>query len=339
MALKSRLLTAEDYHFLRRAGNLPDFAGYLATTAYAATLAGWDWQAPQAEEEFSRRLWSNLAAAFHKVNKGLKAREQRFITALAQRLAAENLKGILRALYRQLPPEARPLLIPLGKLSSLPFEELLEQGSIQALVDYLTPTPWGPPLARGLPRYRRERNLFPLETSLDLWVFAYISQEVQQLTRPDRRLAGELLGALADITNLIWFGRFKEIYGLPGEEIYQYLLEAGSFRQPRRRHVLAFAPDLASLPALLPPHPYGDLLQGAADLAEVEIRLSSFWTQTLGRVLIQPPFQVGLPLAYLFLKELEIHHLLTLLTGLILKIPRDRLAPWLQGRAAGGRYV
>jgi hypothetical protein len=89
----------------------------------------------------------------------------------------------------------------------------------------------------------------------------------------------------------------------------------------------------------LPPYPYGDLLQGAADLAEVEIRLSSFWTQALGRVLIRPPFQIGLPLAYLFLKELEIHHLITLLTGLILKIPSNRLTPWLPGRAAGGRYV
>jgi V/A-type H+/Na+-transporting ATPase subunit C len=340
MALKSRLLTAEDYHFLLRARGVDDFSGYLAATDYSSTLAGWDWQGPGAEEEFSRRLYAAMAHAFQRVNKGLKERERRFISILAQRLVAENLKVVLRALHRELSPEKTiPLLIPLGKLSSLAFEELLQQGSVKALVDYLTPTPWGPPLARGLPRYLREQSLFPLEMSLDLWVYESLIQGVKHLTYLDRRIAGQLLGALADITNIIWFGRFKEIYDLPGEEIYQYLLEAGSFRESRRRHDLAFAPDLYTLPSILPKRPYGDLLQGATDLAAVETRLWSFWAQTLGKVLSRPPFQIGLPIAYLFLKELEIHNLITLLTGLILRIPTDRLAPWLQGRAAGGLHV
>ena len=38
MALRSYLLSPEDYHYLLRARNLEDLVGYLRTTAYGPTL-------------------------------------------------------------------------------------------------------------------------------------------------------------------------------------------------------------------------------------------------------------------------------------------------------------
>ncbi len=340
MALKSRLLTGEDYYFLLRTRTLDEFLGYLTTTAYGPILSGWDWHVPDAEKEFSRRLYGELAQAYLKVERGLKERERRFIGVLAQRLVAENLKLVLRALHQGLPPgEAAPLLAPLDGLTPLNFQELLNQGSIQALTDFLAPTPWGPPLSRGLPRYLKEHNLFPLEMSLDLWVFQSIQQGVQDLSGGDRQLAGQIFNILADITNLIWFARFKEFYGFSGEEMYQYLLEAGRFQKPRARRRLAFAPDLGAMVAELPPRPYGELLQGAGEVAEVEDRLQGYWLNNLSKVLSQPPFQIGLPVTYLFLKELEISDLNTMLTGLLLNLPPDQVRPWLKGKAAGLRHV
>jgi V/A-type H+-transporting ATPase subunit C len=340
MALRGLLLSAEDYHFLLRSRHLDDFLGYLTTTAYGEALRGWDWHIPEAEAELSRRLYEELAQAFQKVGRGLKKRERFFIGVLAQRLVVENLKVVMRSLHRGLAPDqAMLLLIPTKKLSSLNFRELLNVESISALVDYLAPTPWGPPLARGLPRYRREHNLFPLEMSLDLWVSAYILQGRESLSRRDRRLSGQLLGVLTDITNLIWAGRFREIFGFPGEEIYQYLLEGGSLGETRRRHDLAFAPNLEAMIAGLPRRPFGELLAGATDLAGLEDRLARYWVKTLEKLLSLPPFQIGLPMTYLFLKELEIRNLITLVTGMILSIPADRLSPLIRRRAAGDGYV
>ncbi len=340
MALKSFLLSPEDYHYLLRARNLEDLVGYLWTTAYGPTLSGWDWRRGDAEAELSRRLYDSLAQAFLKVRRGLKKREARFLDLLLYRLVAENLKVVLRALHRQMDPvQAAARLLPLTALSPLDFQEMLRQETIPRLVDYLAPTVWGPPLAKGLSRFEREANLFPLEMSLDLFVYASLWKGLELLGRGDRRIAAEILGALADITNITWAGRFRDLYGFPAEETYQYLIEAGSFTSPAARRDLAFAPNTGEMILRLPRPIYVEVLQGAQDRAEVETRLRQYWMATLEKSLDRPPFQIGLPLTYLFYQELELDNLITLVTGMLLNLPSDKVAPWLWRRAAGGLHV
>jgi vacuolar-type H+-ATPase subunit C/Vma6 len=340
MALRSFLLSGDDYHYLLRARNLEDLVGYLRTTAYSPVLSGWDWRRGDAEAELSRRLYRNLTQAFLKVRRGLKKREARFLDILVYRLVAENLKVVLRALHLGLEPlAAEARLLPLQALSPLDFSEMLRQETIPRLVDYLAATAWGPPLERGLARFAREANLFPLEMSLDLFVYAALWQGLELLGRADRRIAGELLGTLADMTNIIWAGRFRDLYGFPPEETYQYLIEAGSFRSAAARRDLAFAPNTGEMILRLPRPAYMALLQGAQDRGEVETRLKQHWMATLEKSLARPPFQIGLPLTYLFYKELELDNLITLITGMYLRLPSERVAPWLWRRVAGGRYV
>jgi vacuolar-type H+-ATPase subunit C/Vma6 len=102
---------------------------------------------------------------------------------------------------------------------------------------------------------------------------------------------------------------------------------------------LAFAPDVAAMVAHLPTETYVKLLQGAGDIAAVEERLRQYWLQVLEKVLVQPPFQIGVPVNYLFLKELELDNLITLITGMYLKVPSERLAPLLRRRPAGAPHV
>ena len=340
MALKSFLLAPGDYHYLLRAKNAEDLVGYLRTTAYGPTLSGWDWKRADAEAELSRRLYRNLAQTFLKVRRGFKKREASFLDHLVRRLEVENLKVVLRALHLRLDPlQTEPRLLPLETLSPLNFPDLLRTGTIPRLVDTLAPTPWGPPLTRGLPRFTKENNLFPLEMSLDLFVYASLWEGLGKLSRADRRIARGLFGTLVDITNITWAGRFRDLYGFPGEEIYQYLIDAGSFSNPAARRDLAFAPNTGEMILRLPRQAYVELLQGAADRAEVEVRLRQHWMTTLTKNLAQPPFQIGLPLTFLFFKELEIDNLITLFTGLVLNLPAEKIAPWLRLRAAGGSYV
>ena len=115
------------------------------------------------------------------------------------------------------------------------------------------------------------------------------------MSRADRRIAGGILGTLADITNITWTGRFRDLYGFPPEETYQYLLEAGSFISPAARHDLAFAADTGEMILRLPRRSYIELLQGAGDRAEVETRLRQHWMAVLSKSLARPPSRSACP--------------------------------------------
>jgi V/A-type H+/Na+-transporting ATPase subunit C len=340
MALRSFLLSREDYHYLLRARDPEDLLGYLRTTAYGEVLSGWDWKRFDAEAELSRRLYGHLAQAFLKVRRGLKKREARFLDRLADRLVAENLKVVLRALHRKMDPvQAAGRLLPLEAVSLLDFQEMLRQESIPRLADYLADTIWGPALDKALSRFEREASLFPLEMSLDLAVYTSLGQGLELLGRADRRIAEEILGVWIDITNINWAGRFRGLYGFPAEETYQYLIEGGSFRSPQARRDLAFAANTGEMILHLPREAYIEVLQGAEDRAAVEARLRQYWLATLEKGLGRPPFQIGLPLTYLFFKELELDNLVTLVTGRFLNLDSQRVAPWLWSRMGGEGHV
>jgi vacuolar-type H+-ATPase subunit C/Vma6 len=339
MALKSRLLTPEDYHFLLVASDARQFLTYLQTTDYGPALTGWDWESESRERLLSQKLYGELVVAFNKVNRGLKGRERGFVAQLACGLEAQNLKMVLRALHQGWPPPvAEVWLLPLAGLSTLNFRRLLELGDIPTLVHTLSPTPWGAPLNRALPRFLKKHSLFPLEMSLDLWVYAGWRQHLRRLGRGDRRVSTLLLDAYADVQNLLWSYRFREIFHFPGEEIYHYLLEGGLCRQPVFRRALAFASGLEELASRLPHRPYGVLLQGLSP-AELESRLWQWWLGLIARVLRHPPFQIGLPMSYLWLKEMEIQNILALFTGKLLKEAPERLVDRLRLHAAGGSHV
>lgn len=339
MALKSQLLTPEDYHFLLVASDSRQFLTYLQTTAYAPALIDWDWESPHREVLLSQKLYAEVIVAVHKVNRGLLKRERGFITLLARRLEAQNLKMVLRALHQGWPPEfSQTWLFSLTSLSALNFRQLLELPDIPTLIHHLAASPWGESLSRALPRYLKEHLLFPLEMSLDLWVYSWWRRNLRLLGRGDRKLAGRLLDQYADVLNLLWSYRFREIFHLPGEEIYHYLLDGGLCRQPDFRRALAFAGSLEDLASRLPQRPYGTLLQGLSP-DHLESRLWQWWLNVLARVLRQPPFQIGLPMSYLWLKEMEVQNILALFTGKELQESPERLAVRLRLLAAGGAYV
>ncbi len=274
----------------------------------------------------SQKLYGELVGAFQKVNRGLLKRERGFITLLARRLEAQNLKMVLRALHQGWPPGfSQTWLFPLSSLSALDFRQLLELPDIPTLVHHLSPSLWGEPLSRALPRYLQEHRLFPLEMSLDLWVFAWWRRNLRLLGRGDRKVAARLLDQYADVLNILWSYRFREIFQLPGEEIYHYLLEGGLCRQPDFRRALAFAKNIEELASRLPRRPYGALLLDLSP-AHLESRLWQWWLSVLARVLRQPPFQIGLPMSYLWVKEMEVQNILALFTGKELQETPERLS-------------
>jgi V/A-type H+-transporting ATPase subunit C len=312
--LRSRNLTEQDYHFLLAAKDLTAFFSYLGTTSYSAYL-------PDPEEEIpklsvlERQLSRPLMRDYTKIAHALTGHKERtLILALFRRFEAENLKLVLRAIFAKLDREdVLHLLYPLGRLSTLNWDALWAAGTVREIPAYLRPEVFGQSLQHALPQFEAQGRLFPLEMALDFSCFRCLQEAVQNLgSRHDRRVAQKVLGPYIDIINISWVIRLKTVYGLSPEETVNYTLPERDLVTLSCLNQLARAEDTAAFIKHLPPV-FQHELPAVNDWPSIAFRLQSWFIKILARVFAGSPFHIGIAIAYLLEKEIELANLITLL--------------------------
>ncbi len=308
-ALRSRRLSGEDFHFLLQADDLPGLLAYLATTAYQRL-------SPDAPlERIERSLFVPLFTDYDTIAGSLSRRAGRaVILALFARFEAENLKILLRGTATGVDRAATSsLLYPLGRLSGLAWERLLDCKTPQEMIGVLAKTPFARPLGHALPRYEAGGSVFPLEAALDLAVFRRLAASVADLGgRGNRKAAQWVLGGYVDILNCLWVIRLRVHFGLSPEEIVNYTLPGGRELHLRDLHRLAKADTVERFRDGLPP-------SLAARLGSVDAWhgfrpvLTTLLLRLLRRTLATFPFHVGVEAAYLLEKEMEIRAIITIM--------------------------
>lgn len=320
-AWRSQLLSTEDWYYLRRARDITEVWRYLRGTSYGRRLP--PSPDPGRLRELVADLSRELIGRYHKLLQFLPRAAEPLWRALVRRFEGENLKINLRRIWRRLPATAvAEFLYPLGPFNTLP-PGLAAAETIPEAVAQLAGTFYGPVLQAALPQFRAQGRLFPLEIAVDLAV-------LEQLTAVCRRGAAwrqakQLLGSLIDWLNLSWLWRFRQIYGLPPEEVINYSIKGGWRLDLAAISALARAATWPELQAALP-QPYRRLLAASETWPEA---LSHFWrwfTAELQRSGRRDPFQLGLPLSYLLQWELEIQSLAGLLVAKTWGVPEEVLA-------------
>ncbi len=306
---------------LRSLAAAPDLEGVLRslveTTYWAAasrllergvSLAG-------AEE----MLVASLVDAYRRTSLLFHGEGARLIVEMARRLDLDNLKAILRGKARREPPDVvRPLLIPLGRLSELPAEGLLLAEDVGAVADALSGTEYGRVLQAALPRYAAEGSLFPVEMALDLNYYRRLWRVAEALSGQDRSLVERMMGSRYDVLNVEWVVRYRLVYALSPEEILNYTLPYGRRIHAEAVRRSAAADGIDGIAAALP-DPYRSLLAGvvaAADPVEAAgLVLQRYLVEVARSTLAGYPFHLAVAVAYLWLKEAEVHDLRAVFEG------------------------
>ncbi len=325
-AWRSQLLSAEDWYFLRRARDVAEVYRYLRGTSYSSWLpAG---PTPDFPREFLANLYQALLDRYGKLLKFSPVAVVPLWHALLRRFEAENLKVLLRSIWRRQPASVTDdVLYPLGPFNTLPTT-LAAAATIPDAVAELAGTFYEPCLQAALPQFQAQGWLFPLEIAIDLAV-------LEELGRACRRGSGwrqasQLLGTLIDSLNLSWLCRGRQVYGLAPEEAINYSIKGGRHLDLTAISALARAAAWPEMLTLLPP-PYRRLLAASNTWPEGLMVLWRWFAAELWRVGRSDPFQPGLPLAYLLQWEMEIQSLAGLLTakawGLREELLATRLSP------------
>jgi V/A-type H+-transporting ATPase subunit C len=331
-ALRSRKLTEQDYHFLLAAKDLPACLAYLTTTSYSPYLPDPEKGIPELsslERQLARPLLDHYSKVVHSL-RGTRQRE--LILALFRRFEAENLKIVLRSLFGGLSREAvSHLLYPLSHLSDLDWDALWACKSIRELLEHLRPDIFGRSLQHALPQFEAQGRLFPLEMALDFSCFRLLRQAISALgSRYDRTITEKILTLYIDILNVSWVIRLKIDYGLPPEEIVNYTLPEGKVITLGCLNRLSRVEDIVEFISQLPPvfqHELSDI----RDWGRISPSLETYFLKILARIFSGQPFHIGIGVAYLLEKEIELGGLITVLQAKAKNLPVEEIgnrSPW-----------
>lgn len=315
-AMIAYLLSTQDWAELINAPDFPTLIGTLRRTVYGPYLTQVD------ERDLTPRravyqIKSQMADVFNIILRVAPAQTCPLLTQLYRDFEVDNLKAVLRGILAGSSwDQIRHVLFPLGKAGILPAQAMVETGSIASAIELLKGTPYYSTLAHAMQRYNVEQSLFPLEVALDLYYWRTMWEEINRLPKDDKEHALKIIGAILDMNNLMWAIRFRVYYHLSEEEIINYTLPFGYRVRDSDIRAIAAGADIPQVinrvyPNLPDISVY--LMEPRRGLPQMETQLQKQVYEECRRALIGYPFHIGVPLAFLVMKEMEVQDLTVLI--------------------------
>lgn len=253
----------------------------------------------------------------------------RVVVALWRSYEVDNLKAALRGVENDASwDQVRRLLSPMSEhitLAMADMERMVHSGGVAQAVECVHHTPYYDTLIHALERYQAEKNLFPLEVALDLNYRRGLWHSVQLLGGRDRDEALRLIGTMLDTDNLLWALRYRVYHRLSEQEVINYTLPFGYKVRDEDIRAIAAGADVSQvirrlLPEFEEPDEVSD--RGGSGLRMLEHYLQERLMGLCRATFRGNPFHIGLPIAYLILREGEIKNLTT-----VVEATASQLAP------------
>ena len=331
-AMYSSLLGPQEISRLSDAPDILNLVSQLKHTAYGSYLDNL-----KDKDLVSRRIVlqikGKLADAYHTVIYMAPGQTRPLLTQLYRYFEVENLKAVLRCIITDPSwDHVRDVLFPIGSMTVLPLQAMVETGNISAAVDLLNNTPYAETLSFAMKRYTVEQNLFPLEVALDLNYWRQLWKQAKQLQGSDRDQALRIVGALLDMNNLMWAIRYRVYYQLSEEELINYTLPFGYRLHDEDVRAIAAGVDIPSvIERIYPgiPDVAALLNDPRSGLPKLEAQLKRQVMKQCMAAFVGNPFHIGLPLAFLILSDLEIQDLTILIEAKSTHAQDDEFRPFL----------
>jgi len=314
------------YGKMIKASGLRDIAGARSVKAALAVLSQTHYGSIMEKIPARRRvvrlvehaLKQSLIEDGVKLGRFLDDASRQFIGLVLSRYEMANIKSVMRALHNNEDLDrVRELLFDLKTYASVSIRQLLQSRSIGDLVDALKTSPYGDVLEASYQRFRREDSITPIEVGLDLHYFTSLWEGMGTLRRTDREGVIQVKGTEMDVRNIEWVLRFKLNLGLGPEEIFHYTVPFGCRIDDEIlwRMVNAQNPEefIEAVPA-----PYDRFVRSARrdrdiDQVMLEILLWRHIFEVASNVFHKQPVNLGMVVAYLTLKRIEIDDIISIL--------------------------
>jgi V/A-type H+/Na+-transporting ATPase subunit C len=328
----STLLTKQDFVGMSEAADLDGLISQLKNTAYGPYL-----ERAKDKDLTARRaaylIRQRLADSYHSIINTAPEETKEFLNQLYRYHQVNNLKAMLRGIVTGSTwDKVRYVLFPMTDIDEIPAQSMVESGNVTQAVEMLKSTPYYETLVFAMKRFSAEQNLFPIEIALDLDYWRELWKSVKGLSKQDQEYAERIVGAVLDMNNLMWAIRYRAYHNLSEEEVINYTLSIGYHVRDEDIRSIAAGADIPQAVKRLYPGLQGvdELLQDLdSGLPKLELLLQKQVREVCMTAFVGNPFQIGIPLGYLELFELEVQDLVVLLEAKSNRLPLDKYKDFL----------
>ena len=331
-AITGKMLNDEDYKALINFTTVQEIFNYLYNNTYyhdkLGELSGLD--------VHRRRLELILKKSFLEdyltISRYLRSSSKEFFQHLFKKFEIEDLKMLLRTMLIEHDEDYfTDSLIYLDVNSKIDIQKLTSIESFQDLLAIFKETEYYGVLKRFADNYEQDRNLFPIEMSLDLQYFSKLEKLGRKTGKNDYKYIEELVGAQVDLLNIQWIYRIKKYYSLSSTEILNYIIPFHYKVSREDFKKMSQVDEPSNILNFIPYKRYRDLFEKATtnnnDIFE-KYFLSFLLNKSL-KVKSLSFFSIGNIIAYLFIKEHEIRDIITIVEGVRYSLNVDKLKEYM----------
>jgi V/A-type H+-transporting ATPase subunit C len=314
---RSVLFDDDDYRKLVRMGT-GEIARFMEETEYETEMNALG-SRHSGVDLVEYALNRNLAKHFDDLLNWSEGRLYDYIARYLRKFDAWNIKTVLRGIYSEADRQAvEDDLVDAGEFSEDLLERLLAAGSIEEVVETLSSTRFGDPLAAAYEEYEETGLLIPLENAVDRTFYETLLEGLP--ADPDRatRLYIEFLRAEIDFRNVRNALRLSR----SGADLdpSEYYIDGGRlFDADEIRQLVANTDQLVEH---IRSSPYGDELEAALEtleeadsLIEFEHALDAALLEYADTLSNRYPLSVNPVLSYVLAKEREVDNVLAIARG------------------------
>ncbi len=305
-------LKKSDWRVLDSCNDQSCFMQYLSTTYYGRWL-----EIISKKKEGTWSLGPSLYLAlfndYHKIARALGKAPAQIFQGLFSRFEAENIKILLRAKKVGLSRNnVSHLLYPVERFSRIQWDKLWKASGVDGTLEILLSTYFGTAIGHAKPQLEHHGKLFPVEMAVEIATYRRIWLAVSTLSsKKDRNMARMLIGSFIDAMNVYHVARLRFIYGLSPEEALNYSYPGGYHFNLRSLHNLCRAQHMSDFIKAMPSE-MSTVFSGNENVTDLQPRLQNWVLLRLKRAFLGLPFHLGVEIAWVLYREMEIDSLIRL---------------------------
>ncbi len=350
-AMKSRLLSESDLRSLIEVPNYEDCITLLKNTGYKNEIARLkSYPSVDIENVFTKSLVEDYEKLINSVFGDAKI----LLKEVAKRFEVAAIKTLIyMKVSRFSEKEMRTYPWVLEKMiGQSTLARLHQLETVEELIEILKFTDYYTPLKEALKKYREVGNAYPFIISLDKYLYTKIGRVLTRLGNKDKKITSRLIGTEIDSKNIItafrlrgvseeeaWPNFIPYMYNID-RDILRTILNIRHLRQlstelPEFRYtevISAALKDYDKTMAMLPYDlEYVPLLTDTTKYTKVEsilpfeLILRRYIYQISKSAFYGDRFNVGISIAYLYLKENEIRNLIAILRSKEVGLPASKI--------------